>query len=330
MIVKSFELDKIKLQTQFFLFYGENQGHKNEIIKNKFQIRYKKNTYHYDENEILNNKENFFNNILSKSFFEDEKLIIISRATDKIFYIVEELIEKNISDLIIILDASLLEKKSKIRKLFEKGKETVCVAFYEDNIQTLSGIANNFFRTNKVPISQEAINLIIHRARGDRLNLNNELEKIKNYIGSKKKIELADILKLTNLAENYNVSELVDSCLSKNKKKTVNIINENNYGMEDCILIIRTFLIKTKRLVKLSLEFKKNENLEATISSSKPPIFWKEKETVKQQLKSWTLTEIKDLIYQINEVDLLIKKHNNNSISILFDFIIQTASPINS
>ena len=330
MIVKSFELDKIKLQTQFFLFYGENQGHKNEIIKNKFQIRYKKNTYHYDENEILNNKENFFNNILSKSFFEDEKLIIISRATDKIFDIVEELIEKNISDLIIILDASLLEKKSKIRKLFEKGKETVCVAFYEDNIQTLSGIANNFFRTNKVPISQEAINLIIHRARGDRLNLNNELEKIKNYIGSKKKIELADILKLTNLAENYNVSELVDSCLSKNKKKTVNIINENNYGMEDCILIIRTFLIKTKRLVKLSLEFKKNENLEATISSSKPPIFWKEKETVKQQLKSWTLTEIKDLIYQINEVELLIKKHNNNSISILFDFIIQTASPINS
>ena len=330
MIVKSFELDKIKLQTQFFLFYGENQGHKNEIIKNKFQIRYKKNTYHYDENEILNNKENFFNNILSKSFFEDEKLIIISRATDKIFYIVEELIEKNISDLIIILDASLLEKKSKIRKLFEKGKETVCVAFYEDNIQTLSGIANNFFRTNKVPISQEAINLIIHRARGDRLNLNNELEKIKNYIGSKKKIELADILKLTNLAENYNVSELVDSCLSKNKKKTVNIINENNYGLEDCILIIRTFLIKTKRLVKLSIEFKKTENLEATISSSKPPIFWKEKETVKQQLKSWTLTEIKDLIYQINEVELLIKKHNNNSISILFDFIIQTASPINS
>ena len=330
MIVKSFELDKVKLQTQFFLFYGENQGHKNEIIKNKFQIRYKKNTYHYDENEILNNKENFFNNILSKSFFEDEKLIIISRATDKIFNIVEELIEKNISDLIIILDASLLEKKSKIRKLFEKGKETVCVAFYEDNIQTLSGIANNFFRTNKVPISQEAINLIIHRARGDRLNLNNELEKIKNYIGSKKKIELADILKLTNLAENYNVSELVDSCLSKNKKKTVNIINENNYGLEDCILIIRTFLIKTKRLVKLSIEFKKTENLEATISSSKPPIFWKEKETVKQQLKSWTLTEIKDLIYQINEVELLIKKHNNNSISILFDFIIQTASPINS
>jgi len=243
---------------------------------------------------------------------------------------VKELIEKNISDLIIILDASLLEKKSKIRALFEKGKETICVPFYEDNIQTLSGIANNFFRTNKVPISQEAINLIIQRARGDRLNLNNELEKIKNYIGSKKKIELTDILKLTNLAENYNVSELVDSCLSKNKKKTVNIINENNYGLEDCILIIRTFLIKTKRLVKLSIEFKKTENLEATISSSKPPIFWKEKDTVKQQLKSWSLTEIKELIYQINEVELLIKKHNSNSISILFDFIIQTASPVNS
>jgi len=165
---------------------------------------------------------------------------------------------------------------------------------------------------------------------GDRLNLSNELEKIKNYIGIRKKIGLTDILKLTNLAENYNVSELVDSCLSKNRKKTINILNENNYTFEDCILIIRTFLIKSKRLAKLSNEFKKTNNIDATILSSKPPIFWKEKEIVKQQLKSWSLIEVKKLIFQINEVELLIKKHNNNSISILFDFVIETVSPINS
>ena len=204
------------------------------------------------------------------------------------------------------------------------------MAFYEDNAQTLSDIANNFFKANSVSISQEAINLIIQRARGDRLNLNNELEKIKNYISNKKKIELRDILKLTNLAENYNVSELVDSCLSKNKKKTINILNENNYTLEDCILIIRTFLMKSKRLAKLSNEFKKTKNIDATILSSKPPIFWKEKEVVKHQLRSWSLDEVKKLIYQINEVELLIKRHNNNSISILFDFIIETMSPINS
>ena len=330
MIIKSFELDKVKIKNIFFLFYGENQGLKNEIIKNKFQIKYKENTYNYDENEVLINKENFFNNILSKSFFENEKLIIINRVTDKILYIVEELIEKKIEDLVVILNANILEKKSKIRSLFEKSKEAVCVAFYEDNAQTLSSIASNFFKASKVPISQEAINLIVQRARGDRLNLNNELEKIKNYIGNKKKIELTDILKLTNLAENYNVSELVDSCLSKNKKKTLNILNENNYTLDDCILIIRTFLVKSKRLAKLSNEVKKTNNIDATVSSSKPPIFWKEKEIVKQQLRSWSLSEVKKIIYQINEIELLIKKHNNSSISILFDFIIETASPINS
>jgi DNA polymerase-3 subunit delta len=330
MIVKSFELNKIKVKQKFFLFYGQNQGHKNEIIKSIFQIKYLESTYNYDEGEILANKENFFNNILSKSFFENEKLIIINRATDKIFNIVEELIEKNVEDFILILNSSILEKKSKIRSLFEKSKETVCVAFYEDNSQTLSTIVNNFFRAIKVSISQQNINLIVQRARGDRLNLNNELEKIKNYIGTKKKIELADLLKLTNLAENYNVSELVDSCLSKNKKKTINIINENSYTLEDCILIIRTFLIKSKRLVKLSNEFIKTNNIDVAILSSKPPIFWKDKEVVKQQLRSWSLAEAKNLIYQINEVELLIKKHNTNSISILFDFIIQTAAPINS
>ena len=330
MIVKSFELNKVKIKSNFFLFHGENQGHKSEVIKNKFQIKYKDTTYNYDENEILINKENFFNNVLSKSFFENEKLIIINRVTDKILGTIEELIERKIVDLFIILNANILEKRSKIRSLFEKKNETICVAFYEDNTQTLSEIANNLFKTNKLSISQEAINLIVQRARGDRLNLNNEIEKIKNYMYNNKKIELGDILKLTNLAENYNVSELVDACLSKNKKKTINILNENNYTLEDCILIIRTFLMKSKRLAKLTNEFKKTKNIDATILSSKPPIFWKEKEIVKQQIRSWSINEVKKLIYQINEVELLIKRHNNSSISILFNFIIETASPINS
>ena len=330
MIIKSFELNKIKIKDGFYLLYGENQGHKEEIIKNKFKINHKESTYSYDESEILINKDIFFNNILSGSFFENEKLVIISRATDKILNVVEELIEKKIKDLTVILNANILEKRSKLRSFFEKNKATTCVAFYEDNNQTLSAITNAFFRSCNLPISQQAINLIIQRARGDRLNLNNELEKIKNYIGIKKKIELNDILKLTNLAENYNISELVDSCLSKNKKRTINMLNENNYTLDDCILIIRTFLIKSKRLMKLSKEFDETNNIETTISSTKPPIFWKDKETVKQQLKTWSLEEVKGLVYQINEVELLIKKHNNNSIQILSNFIIETASPINS
>jgi len=331
MILKPYELSKIDLKNnQFILFYGENQGFKNQIIEENFKKKYIDNTYYYEENEILKNKNNFFNNILSKSFFENEKLIIINRATDKMKEIIEEIVLKEIQDLVIVLNANILEKKSKIRSMFEKGKNIICVPFYEDNNQTLSAIVTNFFREKKIPISQEAINLIVGRARGDRQNIKNELGKIENFTVNKNKVEIQDLLKLTNLAENYAVSELIDSCLSKNKKKTIGILSENNYSLEDCILIIRTFLIKTKRLLKLSKEFALTKNLDLTISGFKPPIFWKEKDIIKQQIKCWSYKEAENLMYQINFIELLIKKHSNNSINILSDFIIEKSSRINN
>ena len=331
MIVKVFELNKIDIKKDhFFLFYGENDGHKNEIISDKFKKNFLESIYYYDENDIINNKESFFNNILSRSFFETKKLIIISRASDKLISIIKEIITKEIEDLVIVIKANILEKKSKLRTLFEKEKNTVCVAFYQDNIQTLSKIANSFFRDNKIPMSQQSVNLIVERCRGDRQNLHNELLKIENFIGSKNKIEIEDIIKLTNLAENYDVSELIDSCLAKNKKKTTRILNENNYSLDDCILIIRTFLIKSKRLLKLSKDFDERKNIDLTISHSKPPIFWKDKEIVKEQIKSWTYFDVKNLIYKINETELLIKKNSNNSLNILSDFIIEQASVINN
>jgi len=326
MIVKSFELEKNTINYKLLLFYGGNQGYKNQIIAEKFRKKYKESTYSYEENDILNNKESFFSNILSKSFFEDEKLIIINRATDKIRDVIEEILEKKIQDIIIILNANLLEKKSKIRSLFEKKKDVACVAFYEDNNQTLSELINIFFKENKIPISQQAINLIAGRCRGDRQNLTNELEKIKNFTKNKKTIEIKDILKLTNLAENYNVSELIDSCLAKNKSKTINILNENNFSTDDCILVTRTFLIKSKRLIKLFKEFHKNNNIESTITGFKPPIFWKDKEVIKQQIKGWSYIRAENLPYEINEIELLIKKYPANSINILSNFIIEKAS----
>ena len=330
MIIKSYEINKINLKkNNVYLLYGENEGFKNKVINDTFK-KFSKNIYRYDEKEILNNKENFFNKILSKSFFETEKLIIILRSTDKIVNIIEEIIEKNIEDTKIILLANILEKKSKLRMLFEKNKNIVCVPFYADNFQTLNNIANTYFREKKIPISQETINILVARSRGDRLNLNNEITKIENFTKSKKIINVDDILKLTNLAENYSVNELVDSCLAKNSKKTINILNENNYSTEDCILIIKTFLIKAKRLNKLKSQTKENENIDQLITSFKPPIFWKDKEIIKEQVKNWTLKKVENLIYKINEIELLIKKNSSNSINILFDFIITQSNKTNN
>ena len=328
MIVKSFEI-KNKKDNKFFLFYGENQGYKNQVIDEEFKKK-TESIYHYEESEILNDKERFFTNLLSNSFFENEKLILINRTTDKIKDLVEEIIEKNIDGIVLILNSNPLEKKSKLRSLFEKSKIAVCVPFYEDNNQTLSAITGQFFRNNKILISQKIINLIVGRCRGDRQNLNNELEKIKSYTQNKNKVEIKDILKLTNLAENYSVSELIDSCLSKNKKKTINVLNENNYSPEDCVLIIRTFLMKAKRLSKLCKEQLRIENLDATIAAFKPPIFWKDKEIVKQQIRSWSYNQVEALTYEVNEIELLIKKYPHNSVNILLNFIISKTSSINS
>ena len=331
MILKTFELEKKNIKIKnFFLFYGENQGLKNEIIEKKFKTQYPGKVFNYEENEILNNKEVFFENILTKSFFENEKLIIINRATDKFESIAVEIIEKKIEDLLLIVNANNLEKKSKLRSFFEKNKETICVPFYEDNNQTLQSLASKFFRENKLPISPQAINIIVERCRGDRQNLKNELEKIKNFIKDKKKIEIEDLLKLTNLAENYNVSELIDSCLCKNKKKTINILNENNFSLEDCILITRTFLIKSKRLLKLCKELTDKNSADTVISSFKPPIFWKDKEIVKQQMHIWNYKSTENLIYKINEIELIIKKNSYNSVNILSDFIIEQSSVTNN
>ena len=186
------------------------------------------------------------------------------------------------------------------------------------------------FREKKINISNEIINLIIERSNGNRININNEIEKILSYCKKNNKINLEDVVKLTNLAENYDISELVNYNLSKNKKKTINILNENNLNSEENILILRTFLSKLKKLKNLKIELEKNINIEHVLSSSRPPIFWKDKEIVKQQLNVLSLNEIKYLINKVNRLELKIKKNNHISDQILNNFILENLEPTNN
>jgi len=331
MILKSFELGKLKLENySFYLFYGDNEGLKEETIKNFFEKKYQDKIYRYEEKEILDNRDNFFNSIFTKSFFDNEKLIIINRTTDKIKETIEDLIEKNPVGIQIILNSKNLEKKSTLRKIFEKEKSIICVPFYEDNNQTLNSIISLFFRNKKIPISQQLINVLIERSRGDRKNLNNELKKIENYSLNKKNLNLEEIIKLTNLADNYGASELVDHSLAKNTRKTVTILNENNYSDEDNIIIIRTLLAKLKRLVKIYELVDEKNNIEQAISTCKPPIFWKDKPLVIQQIRSWRKDHLKNLIYKTNEIELLIKKNSSVAKNILSDFIVNNSKKTNN
>ena len=331
MIFKSFELNKLKLNNyKFYLFYGENEGSKNEAIKNFFENNYLDKIHRYEEKEILDNINDFFNTILTKSFFDKEKLIIINRATDKIKTVSEELINKNPEDIQLILNSNNLEKKSTLRRLFEKEKIIICVPFYEDNNQTLNSIISQFFRDKKIPISQQLINILIERSRGDRKNLNNELEKIENFSLNKKSITLQEIIKLTNLADNYGATELVDHSLAKNTRKTITILNENNYSDEDNIIVIRTLLTRLKRLLKIYELVDEKKNIDQAVSTFKPPIFWKDKSLVRQQIVSWRKNEMKNLIYKSNKIELLIKKNSAIGRNILADFIINISKKTNN
>ena len=331
MILKSFELNKLKLENyNFYLFYGDNEGLKEDTIKNFFVKKYQNKIHRYEEKEILDNIDDFYNNVFTKSFFDNEKLIIINRVSDKIREIIEELIEKKTEDIQFILNSKNLEKKSTLRKLFEKQKSIVCIPFYEDNNQTLNSIISLFFRNKKIPISQQLINVLVERSRGDRKNLNNELEKIENFSLNKKNLNIEEIIKLTNLADNYSASELVDHSLAKNTRKTVTIMGENNYSDEDNIIIIRTLLTKLKKLVKIYELVDEKNNIEQAISACKPPIFWKDKPLVIQQIRSWKKDALEQLIYKTNEIELLVKKNSVLAKNILADFIINNSKKTNN
>ena len=170
------------------------------------------------------------------------------------------------------------------------------------------------------------MNLIISKCNGSRESLFNELEKIEFYCKNGKILDAKKIQIITNLSEDYSISELVDNCLAKNQRKTVYILNENNFSNDDCILILRTFLNKSKKILKLLEVFETNKDLDLTISSAKPPIFWKDKELTKKQIMKWTSSSIKTLIYTLREIELNAKKNINNSINLTFDFIIDQVS----
>ena len=322
MIIKSFELEKlVSSNLNIHLIHGNNEGIKQDIIRNFYTKNYQGEVLKYDEQEILNNKDEFISSLLTKSLFESEKLIIISRGTDKLSNIIIELLERKEIESKIIIKCSNLEKKSKLRNLFEKEKQLICTPVYEDDIRSLNFIINNFLKDNKLNLSQEIKNILIERSNGDRINLKNELSKLKNLSISRKKLSIEDVLKLSNLTENYSVFELSDNYLAKNSKKVSNILNENNYSSEDCILIIRTILNKSKRLLKIKTEIDNNLNIDQVISSFKPPIFWKEKDIVKKQAQSWSTNEVKEIIFKINHLEALVKKNGPNSMLFVSNFV---------
>jgi len=322
MIIKQHELRKLNTDKfNIYLFYGKNDGLKNEIINQLFLKDFNGDIKRYDENYFITNREILISEMLNKSLFENSKIVIISRVTDKILNFIDEVLKHKISDIKILLKSGILEKRSKLRVFFEKDKELITIPFYEDNESSLNSLILEFTKKNNINLSRESINLLIRRASGERENLKNELKKLMYYSISNKKIELSTVEKLSNLAENFSVNLLADNYLCKNNSNIARILNENLFSDEDCILILRTILNKSKRLLTIIKNYEVSKNLDEVILNTKPPIFWKDKDIIKKQVNSWKIDDLKNKIYQINEIETFIKSNSRNSLNLISDFI---------
>ena len=327
MILKYFEISKINFdKTNFLLFHGKNEGYKSEEIK-KIKEKLKIKITDYDEKQVLENTDNFFEKTLNKSFFEEKEIILINRCSDKITKVIEDLVKKGVNDKTLIFNSEILDKKSKLRNLFEKSKsQLVSVAFYPDTNEILSKIAQKVFRERKISLSGECINLIVDKCAGDRKNLFNEIDKIQLYLKDKKSITNDEIFKLINLSENHSINDLINNCLAKKQKRLFNILNDNIFSYEDCIIIIRTLLKKAKTLLNLLIQFNSNNDIDKTINNAKPPIFWKDKNIIKDQINSWSVEKIKNLIIEINDIELQIKKNSFNAINFTTNFLLEKSN----
>lgn len=321
MIIKTYKIKNALQENKFYLFYGENTGLKEEVIlelKNKLlDSEY----LNYFEKDILHDPNLFYEDIFSKSFFNDKKLIIIKDSSDKFLEIAQSILEKGLQDLTMVLVAENLDKRSKLRGFFEKEKDLYCVPFFKDESGTLNTLATNFFRKEKINISQELTNIIVSKCAQDRKNLFNELNKIKLFLQDKKKIDKSILSKIINLAEGHSLNEIVDNTLLKNKNQVSKMLNENDFVFEDMIILIRSFLKNIKRLLNLKLQLGTKDNINEIIQNYKPPIFWKDKEIVKRQSELWKKNELILLIKNTNNTELMLKKNSQIYKQIIGNFI---------
>ena len=323
MIVKSFHLSNVNVYDfNYYLFYGENEGHKNELINEIFKKKIKGDVFNYEESWILINKDEFLTDLFNKSFFENDKLIIINRATDKILDLIEEIFKREPEGIKCILNAQILDKRSKLRSFFEKEKKIIISAFYNDNEISIKNYVFNFLKKNDLRLSNEIINLLIEKTDSNRQILKNELEKLKNLIITKKKINPIDIAKLVKNSDGDNFFELIDFFLLKDKNKLQKILNETNLSSDNTINIVRILLLRIKKLIKIKGIIKSNnQDIEKSLNSYKPPIFWKEKETIKKQIDINSLDNLNEFIKIIFNLEKIIKKYPDNALKFMLNFL---------
>ena len=312
MIVKSYIIEKNESTLDDYksvLIYGENQGLR-EDLKN---IIKKKNTdseiINLFQDEIINNKNILFDETNNVSLFSTKKIIFVHEATDKIFNQIEEILAKPINDLKIIVLANTLEKKTKLRNIYEKDKKFAVVPCYLDNEMTLSFYINKQLKNIK-GVNQEIINLLINNSNSDRKTISNEIKKIVSY-GSDKKINYETVQKLINIKSDTAFSKIRDASLTGDKKKVNQLLSEVEFRNEDIFMYLYSLNTRVLKLYEIHNINKDVRDIELSIETLKMKIFWKDKPIFINQLKKWDIEKLQKILLKIGNIEQSLKTDSN-------------------
>ena len=305
MIYKSYQVEQnINLiKNNLVLFYGENLGLKNEF---KFKIckESKAKIIKLTQSEILINKDNFHNEVNNLSLFNNKKIFIISDVNDKIVPIIDD-VSLNLEDKKFYLFADILDKKSLLRKFFEKNNVADIVPCYPDGDIEIKKLILQYL--NKYSgITQEVLNLILDNCGTDRIKLTNELNKIDSFF-IEKKIDLENLKELLNLKTNDDFNKLKDFVLSGNKAKTNKYLTSTTIENEKTVFYLMLINQRLNKLKQISLIRKKN--IEQAINELKPPVFWKDKSNILQQAKLWDNYKINKYLNKSYEIEKYLKSN---------------------
>ena len=331
MLLKSQEIvlkNKDFFKEKVILLYGENQDLINDLnqqIVSKF-IEEKKISKSFFEEDVIKNPENIINYYLNGSLFDDNKNIsIIKNCSDKILEIINK-IKNNINDNVIILNSEILLKNSKLRQFGEYDKLAICIPCYQETKFDIKKFLTQQIQINNIQLSDTQSEVIINSSSLKRSKIKEVMEKLNLYKNSGKITDqiIEEICTDVDLKKN---DEIIDILLSKNEKNINEFIsNMSNYEKNfiEIIIILRSFIIKILDIQKNN----KNLSIDERIERYKPPIFWKDKDRIKNILKIWSANNLEKFLSNLNIIETEFKRNDLNQDTQFYYFLTQNLSKI--
>ena len=311
MILKSYIIEKnISELTKYrsALLYGENDGIKDEV-KAKLKLLHKDSEIiNIFQDEIIKDKNCLFDNAFNSSLFNEKKIIFIQEASDKILKEISEVLEKDNNDTKIYIFSSLLDKKSKLRSLFDKEKNLASLPCYQDTDKTLILYVYEKLKDFK-GINQEIVNLIISHSNHERKIIKNEIDKIKSCFIDKtiKKEELEELL---NIKINDDFNKLRDYALLGDIKNFDKLMKVTEFLQDESFLNLNIISFRISKLIEIQRKNIGINDIEKTVETMTPKIFWKEKPIIIQQLRKWTMKNLLSISNDLANTEILMKKNS--------------------